>query len=742
MTADASPAPGLPRVSDPGSRPLRVATDVGGTYTDLVTFEIDETTGEPRLRTAKSDTTPPDFEQGVLNVMQAAGVDAAAIGFLAHGTTVVINALTERTGAKVGLVATEGFRDTLEIARGNRPDFFNLHYRKPPPFVPRYRRRELPGRVSYRGEEMRPLDLSPLPGIVADFRADGVSAVAICFLHAYANPAHEQGALAELKRLWPEVSAVGSHQITREWREYERTSTTVLSAYVQNAAERYLKRLDGGLKKRGFAGSLYVMQSNCGVDSVDAVARTPITMVESGPASGVRGAAELGRLIGEPNVIALDVGGTTAKCSLIENGRVRIMTDYWIERDRTSSGYPILVPVVDLVEIGNGGGSIAWVDDFGKLHVGPRSAGAVPGPAAYGRGGAEATTTDANLWLGRINPGYFRGGEAAADMEAAGRALGAVGARLGAGPDEAARGIVRIANNNMVNALKLVSVNRGFDPRDFTLAAFGGGGGLHAAALARELGVERVVVPAGASVFSAWGMMTSDLRRDYFVTRLADLAPGRAGEIEAVFAETEARARARFAAEGVEASRVAFSRFGKFRYQNQEHTTEVEIGAGPVTGGRIAAIEAAFHETYEREYTYRLEAPVEMVGIHLVASVEVGKLTMTERSPVAGGADAEPARKGRREVDYALEGVHRAAIYDGERLEPGMAFAGPAVVEDPFSTVVVHPGDRVSVDGYRNLHVAVAAALPAGAGAADTDSGGSCGGNPPISSRSGTPGAA
>ena len=699
MTANAGP--------DPGSRSLRVATDVGGTYTDLVTFEIDEATGEPLIRTAKSDTTPPDFEQGVLNVMQGAGVDAAAVGFLAHGTTVVINALTERTGAKVGLIATEGFRDTLEIARGNRPDFFNLHYRKPPPFVPRYLRRELPGRVSYRGEEMKPLDLSPLPGIAADFRAAGVSAVAICFLHAYADPAHEQAALAELKRLWPEVSAVSSHQITREWREYERTSTTVLSAYVQNAAERYLKRLDGGLKERGFAGSLYVMQSNCGVDSVDAVARTPITMVESGPASGVWGAAELGRLIGEPNVIALDIGGTTAKCSLIENGQVRIMTDYWIERDRTSSGYPILVPVVDLVEIGNGGGSIAWVDDFGKLHVGPRSAGAVPGPAAYGRGGTEATTTDANLWLGRINRDYFRGGEAAADMEAAGRALEAVGARLGVGPGEAARGIVRIANNNMVNALKLVSVNRGFDPRDFTLAAFGGGGGMHAVALAQELGVGRVVVPAGASVFSAWGMMMSDLRRDYFVTRLADLEPGRAGEIEAVFAETEAEARERFAAEGVEASRVAFSRFGKFRYQNQEHTTEAGLAAGPVTEDRIAAIEAAFHETYEREYTYRLDAPVEMVGIHLVAAVEVGKLTMVERAPAETGADAEPARKGRREVDYALEGVHRAAIYDGERLEPGMAFTGPAVVEDPFSTVVVHPGNRVTVDGYRNLHVTV-----------------------------------
>ena len=682
---------------------VRVATDVGGTFTDFVTFAVDDTTGKPVLRTAKSDTTPPDFEQGVLDVMAKGGVDAASVDFLAHGTTVVINALTERTGAKVGLITTEGFRDTLEIARGNRPDFFNLHYRKPRPFVPRYLRREIRGRMSYRGEELTPLDLSPLPGIVDEFRAAGVEAVAVCFLHSYADPSHEQAALAELRRLWPGVPAVSSHEITREWREYERTSTTVLSAYVQRVAERYLQRLDAGLKARGFAGSFYVMQSNCGVDSVEAVARAPITMVESGPASGVWGAAELGRLIGEPDVVALDIGGTTAKCSLVEGGQVRVMTDYWIERNRKSSGYPILVPVVDLVEIGNGGGSIAWVDDFGKLHVGPRSAGAVPGPAAYGRGGTEATTTDANLLLGRINPDYFCGGERKADMTAAEAAIRAIGERLGVDAREAARGIVRIANNNMVNALKLVSVNRGFDPRDFTLIAFGGGGGMHAVALAQELGATRVVVPAGASVFSAWGMMMSDLRRDYFVTHLAGLEPGRAEEIERIFAETEGRARAQFAAEGVEATQVSFLRLGKFRYQNQEHTTEVRLEPGRVTRDRIAAIETAFHETYEREYTYRLDAPVEMVGIHVVATVDVGKLTVAKHGPTEH--DASVALKGRRDVDYALEGVHRSAIYDGERIAPGMRFDGPAVVEDPWSTVVVHPGSRVSVDPYRNIHI-------------------------------------
>ncbi len=685
---------------------IRVATDVGGTFTDLVCFETNHKTGESRIVTAKSDTTPPNFEQGVLNVLAKGGVDPKAVDFLAHGTTVVINALTERKGVKVGLITTEGFRDTLEIARGNRPDFFNLHYEKPKPFVPRYLRKEVPGRMTYKGEELKPLDLSGLPAILDGFKAEGVQAIAICFLHSYANIAYEQAAIEAVKKLWPEVSVVASHQITREWREYERTNTAVLSAYVQPTAERYLSRLAGGLKEKGLKGSPYIMQSNCGVDSLESVSKIPITMVESGPASGFWGAAELGKLIGEPNVLALDIGGTTAKCSLIENGEVKIKTDYWIERDRTSAGYPIMVPVVDLVEIGNGGGSIAWVDDFGKLHVGPQSAGAMPGPAAYGRGGTKATTTDANLWLGRINRDYFCGGEVIADMKAAEAALGEVAGKLGVSVDEAARGIIRIANNNMVNALKLVSLNRGHDPRDFTLVVFGGGGAMHGVALGMELGVKKVVVPAGASVFSAWGMMMSDLRRDYFVTKLADLKKGAGEAIEAVFAESEDRARAQFAAEGVDASKIRFLRYGKFRYQNQEHTTEVLIEGGRITDARLSEIEKAFHETYEREYTYRLDAPVEMVGIHLVASAEVGKLTMKKHAP--SGAKAEVALKGHRDVDYALEGVKKAAIYDGTKLEPGMSFAGPAIVEDPGTTVVVHPGNTVEIDGYGNIHIRLA----------------------------------
>jgi N-methylhydantoinase A len=679
----------------------RLATDVGGTFTDLVCLYTDPDSGRQEIVTAKAATTPPDFERGVLDVIERSGVAARGFDVLAHGTTVVINALTERKGVTTGLITTTGFRDSLEIARGNRPDFFNLFYEKPAPFVPRYLRREVGGRLAATGAERAPLDMSDLAAILDDFRAEGVEAIAICLLNAYANPAHEQAVLAEVQGLWPEVSVVASHQITREWREYERTNTTVLSGYVQPIAQRYLRRLRDGVAGDGFSGQLYVMQSNGGVDTLDRVSAIPITMVESGPSSGVLGAAALGRLIGEPNVLALDIGGTTAKCSLIEGGHVRVATDYWIERSRRSAGYPIMVPVVDLVEIGNGGGSIAWVDDFGKLHVGPRSAGAVPGPAAYGRGGADATTTDANLALGRINPGYFCGGEIDADMDAVGRALDGVAATLGGSRADAARGIVRIANNNMINALKLVSVNRGYDPRDFTLVAFGGGGGMHAVALAAELGIRRVVIPRAADVFSAWGMLVSDLRRDFFRTHLMNLGADAAAELDELIAEAEDGARKQFAEEGIEAMR--FVRFGRFRYENQEHSVEVRLPDDRVSGAAIAAIARDFHDTYEREYTYRLDAPVEFVGLHIVAEAEIGNLE-PEALPVSGAAVGDVV-KGEREIDFDLEGVHAATVYDGDRLEPEMAFAGPAVVETPGGTVVVHPGNRARVDEYGNLHI-------------------------------------
>ena len=456
---------------------------------------------------------------------------------------------------------------------------------------------------------------------------------------------------------------VASHQICREWREYERTNTAVLSAYVQPIAEKYLSGIEEAMEKKGFTGNLYVMQSNCGVDNLSRSKRIPITMVESGPASGVLAAAELGRAIGESNILALDIGGTTAKCSLIENAEVRIVSDYWIERTPTNAGYPIMVPVVDIVEIGNGGGSIAWVDEFGKLHVGPNSAGAVPGPAAYGKGGTEATSTDANLLLGRINPNYFCGGEIDADVVAAEMAVDQVAEKLGISRQNAAQGIIRIANNNMTNVLKLVSVNRGYDPRDFTLVAFGGGGGLYGVALAAELGVRKVVIPNGAAVFSAWGMIMSDLRRDIFVTQLMDLDENTVEVFDGLMKGVEEQAQGQFEAEGVPSNRISFRHLAKVRYQNQEHSVEVEVSARPLDQARFQKLEKDFHEVYKREYTYSLDSPVEIVGIHTVVTADIGKLQLGHVERTDATVDA--ARKGTREVDFAQEGVHDASIYDG-----------------------------------------------------------------------------
>lgn len=685
---------------------VRVATDVGGTFTDLVYFENDPATGEQKIRTAKVDTTPPNFAQGVLNVIRKAGIDLGTVDFLAHGTTVVINALTERRGVKTGLITTEGFRDVLEIARANRPDYFNLKWVKPAPFVPRYLRREVSGRLHTNGQEREPLDLSQIAGILEAFRADKVEAVAICLLHAYANPAHEQAVLAHVRELWPEVSVVASHQITREWREYERSSTTVLSAYVQPIAARYLDDLANGLREGGYQAPLYIMQSNCGVDSVEHARDIPITMVESGPASGFWAAAELGRLIDEPNVLGLDIGGTTAKCALIRNGQVSIKTDYWIERNRINAGYPIMVPVVDLVEIGNGGGSIAWVDDFDKLHVGPQSAGAMPGPAAYGNGGTQITTTDANLMLGRINPDYFCGGNVVADLPAVSQGLNELCQRLRLPMEEVARGIVRLANDNMVNALKLVSLSRGHDPRELTLMAFGGGGAMHAVALAQELGVKKVIVPRSASVFSAWGMTLSDLRRDLFINRFVETADSNnLDQAQQFLEELTCAAREQFVTEAIPPKQVELQVHCKLRYQNQEHSVEVLLNPQERLDADWAAIEQRFHSVYEQHYTYQLQAPLEIIGFHLVAVAQIGKL-QPKALPITGRLVSE-ACKGLRRVDYAQEGIHEALLYDYDLLEPLMTFSGPAIVEDAGTTVVVHPGNRVHVDRLGNLHIMI-----------------------------------
>jgi len=678
---------------------MRVASDVGGTFTDLVYY--DERSG--RFGSAKVDSTPPNFEHAVLQAVHKSGLDPSAIKYFVHGSTVVINALTERKGVLTGLITTRGFRDVLEIGRGNRPDLFNFYFTKPKPFVPRRLRAEVTERIDYKGNEVMPLRLDELEPIIEAFKTEGVQAIGICFLHAYANIDHEQQAVHEVKRIWPEVAVVASHDITREWREYERTNTTVLSAYIHPIANTYLTSLEQDLRQAGVDSQLYIMQSNGGIATVDAAKRNPITMVESGPVSGVLGAIVLGKLIGEPNLVALDVGGTTAKCSLVENGQPRITTDYRIEWSRTNPGYPIKTPVIDMVEIGNGGGSIAWLDDAGSLHVGPQSAGAVPGPAAYGRGGTVPTTTDANLITGRIDPDYFLGGEIVPDLNNVRAAFGALAARLESTVDNVARGVIRIANANMVNALKLVSLNRGYDPRDFTLVAFGGGGGMHGAALAMELNIRKVIIPVHPAVFSAWGMLLTDLRRDYIRTRVTRMDPAAAEDVATLFTDLESVAAREFAADGIHDDRLVLQRFADMRYLGQEHTVKVSFPSGTVDGHSISDPVERFHEAHQREYTYRLSSPVELVNYHLVAfglvpKPELAKLKRT-------GRQLKDALRSQREVDFDTHGVHVTAIYERELLEPGMDITGPAVVEEPATTIVIFPGQHATVDDYGNLHI-------------------------------------
>ena len=416
------------------------------------------------------------------------------------------------------------------------------------------------------------------------------------------------------------MAVTASYEVTREWREYERTSTTVLNSYVKPIASTYIERLEKELSKTIHSSNKYIMQSNGGTTTFEQSKKTPINMVESGPVAGIYGAAILGKILGEENIIAFDIGGTTAKCSLIDHGEVKVTTEYNIERNDRTAGYPIKVPVVDIVEIGNGGGSIAWIDDGGSLRVGPQSAGALPGPIAYGKGGSEPTTTDANLIVGRLSPKNF---DNEVDMEMVKAVIDEkIASRFDITSEAAALGIIRIANSNMLNALKLISVRKGYDPREFTLVAFGGGGSMHAPALAKELGVKKVIVPVAASVFSAWGMLMTDLRHDYIQTYIRRVDEINYDEFNHMLADQESKALAQYLDEGVAEERVMFTRFIDICYLGQEHTVKVPVPNGVVTKEEMKNVIQKFHDTHEQLYTFKLEgSPTEIVNLHLIVKI-------------------------------------------------------------------------------------------------------------------------
>ena len=674
---------------------MRVATDIGGTFTDLVAVDAQ---GKPIL--TKSHTTPPNFEEGVIDVIKKSGIRPEEIEDFIHGTTTIINALTERKGAKTALITTKGFRDVLEIARCNRPDLFNMVFAKPRPFIPRYLRKEVTERVAYDGTVLTPLVEEDIKAAVEYFRKEGVEAIAVCYINSYANDAHEKRTVEVIKELWPEVFVTSSIEVTKEWREYERTSTIALNSYVMPVASSYVDHLDSRLKEIGCHAKEYIMQSNGGTTTFEQAKQTPINMVESGPVAGVYGSAIIGKIIGENNIIAFDVGGTTAKCSLIDQGEVKVTTEYRIERTESYAGYPIMAPVVDIVEIGNGGGSIAWIDEAGSLKVGPQSAGALPGPVAYGIGGTEPTTTDACLVTGRLSAKNF---DNEVDMENVKRAIQEkVGDAFGMNVEDAAMSILRVAEANMYNALKLISVRRGYDPRDFTMVAFGGGGPMHCAYLAKELNIRKVVVPIAAPVFSAWGMLMTDVRHDYIQTNIRRMNEVNAEELNSMWESLVAQADEQFAREGIGKENVVYSFIADMRYMGQEHTVKVKVPPLPWTEETKEEIINRFHDTHEHFYTFRLpDTPTEIVNLHLVAYGRLTKPELAEIAPHEG--DVKEAVKEVRKVYFTDDGWMDTPIYDREALGSGVVLEGPVIVEEAAASTVVAKGQKLTVDTYGNL---------------------------------------
>jgi N-methylhydantoinase A len=678
---------------------VRLAVDIGGTFTDATL--IDEESGNVSI--AKVLTTPSDPSEGFMQAVERAlaegDVDATQVGFVVHATTVATNAIIEGTIARSGFVTTDGFRDLLEIARQVRPTLYDTQFEKAKPLVPRDRAVVVRERLGPTGEVLLALDDESVREAAAILRREEVESVAVCLLHSYVNPEHERRVGAILAEELPGVPVSLSAEVAPEFREYLRASTTVINAVIRPVVERYLERIEDRLAAAGVRAKLLVMQSSGGVFSSEAARGRPVFMVESGPAAGVIASAYLGETLGRPDILSFDMGGTTAKVGLIQGGRPSVTKDYNVGGHAGAgmgvtslSGYPVRTPVVDLVEIGAGGGSIAWVDSGGLLRVGPRSAGADPGPVCYRRGGVEPTVTDANVVLGRLNPDYFLGGEIGLDVDGAARAIEERCARpLGLSVTAAASGIVEIANAAMVNALHLISVQRGYDPRDFVLVGFGGAGPVHANALARDAEMPTLLIPRSPGIFSATGLLTTDLKRDAATTMMRRLDTLDPDEAETTFGQLEQAGREELEREGVAGDAIEFLRQTDLRYVGQSYELTIPAGDGLLE---------RFHAEHDRTYGFNAPAePVEVVSLRLTSIGRIAKPPPRRLDP-----GTPPAPKQRRPVYFAEAGDYvDCPIYDRYALPAGAALAGPAVIEEFDSTTVVHPGFTVRVDDTGNL---------------------------------------
>ncbi|MBI2526624.1 MAG: hydantoinase/oxoprolinase family protein [Candidatus Rokubacteria bacterium] len=686
----------------------RIGIDVGGTFTDFVL--LDEARGTVHL--GKCLTTPADPSEGVLaglaELLDSSGRPLDAVAAVIHGTTLVTNTIIERKGVNVGLVTTEGFRDSLEIGREFRYDIYDLTIERPEPLVPRFLRRGLPGRISATGEELRPLALDGLPAIVDLFRAEGVTSVAVSLIHSYANPVHERAVAEALGRLFPEAAVTLSVDLVPEIREYERTSTAVANAYVLPIVARYLGRLEASLRQRGLAGPFHLMQSNGSLVSAPAAAAMPIRLLESGPAGGAMAARFYGQLSGHPNLIAFDMGGTTAKMCLIDDGEVAVVHEFEaarVHRFKKGSGFTVKAPVIEMIEIGAGGGSIARVDRMGLLKVGPESAGADPGPACYGRGGTDPTVTDADLVLGHLNAGFFLGGRMKLDRDRGAAAVEkGVAAALGGDVAQAAAGIQEVVNANMATATRLHVAERGRDLRKYELIAFGGAGPVHAYRLAQLLRLRRVIFPLGAGTTSALGFLVAPMAVDQVRSYVGRLDALDWAHVAALYDEMEARGREALHELGVAAEHVTIDRSAEMRYVGQGFEIPMPLPGGPLGPERLAEIRSAFLDAYRRFFGRALEEnPVEAITWR--ATISGPRPSLRPEFADTAGADRSPV-KGRRPMYFADQrGFLDATVYDRYALAPGAAVHGPAALEERESTVVIGPGAVGRIDPYCNLVV-------------------------------------
>jgi N-methylhydantoinase A len=695
----------LVKLSSPAtftSDAIRLATDIGGTFTDVASFEP----SSGRLSFGKTLTTPRSLVEGIeIGVRKADAAFSKASLFL-HGTTIAINAMLERNGAPTALVTTQGFRDVYEIGRVNRPDSYNLFFSKHSPLVPRFHRYEIPERLSASGEVLAPLDEAALKELASDLRGEEVEAIAILFLHCYRNPEHERRAKAILQEMLPGHFISASHELSQEYREFERCSTVVANAYVGPRVRQYLQDIERRIGALGFCGNFLVVQSTGGLLGVERAKTECIRMLESGPAAGVIGTQAVAKSLNLKNAIAFDMGGTTAKAGVIFNGQPLTIGSALV------GGYeralPVQIPMLDIFEVGTGGGSIARVE-HGALLVGPQSAGAEPGPACYGRGGSDPTVTDANLVLGRLSAERFLGGEMPLDVAAATEAVRAkVASPLGLDVVAAADGILRVAATKMSYAVKAVTTARGLDAGEFSLVAYGGAGPLHATAIAREIGIRQVIIPRAPGHFSAFGMLFSDLRYDFVRSWFIDLCSASFDTLEEIFADLEEQGRAAIATAAISPRQIESRRSMDMRYVGQEHVVTVDIAIEHFASRDRAAIKRAFDEEHERRYA--VSAPDELVEIASLRATVVGLTDKPALEHIIDGEAKPPdqAHTGDREVYFTgHEQFREVPTFGRPHLLAGNRIDGPAIVEEHASTTVLMPGDVLHVDTFGNLDIRV-----------------------------------